>query len=297
MTDKIKCPSCDSGNTEKILKAKDFLVSGEKFTIYSCRNCTLRFTADAPGEKEISNYYASSHYISHTDTRDGLINKAYHFIRKYALKQKRKWVENATGLKNGHLLDIGSGTGAFLQEMKTSGWEVTGLEPNSGARSVAQKQYQIDTLLSDDLFRLPENDFHAITLWHVLEHVYPLHEYLKQLHLLLRDSGILFIALPNYTSYDAKKYDQYWAAYDVPRHLYHFSPEAFLHVVRQHQFRCTNQIAMPFDAFYISLLSVKYKHGKNRYARGYINGLRAGSKARNKPSNASAILYVLQKES
>ncbi len=278
------------------MEVKDYLVSGETFTLYDCNSCTLRFTWPVPAADKIAPYYQSENYISHTDTRSGLINKLYHLIRKYALVQKRKWVEDATERQDGELLDIGCGTGAFLNEMKNSGWTVTGLEPDQLARDFSKKEYQITPLSSEVLFRLPHNSFHAITMWHVLEHVYPLHEYLLQLTKLLSDKGVLFVAVPNYTAYDAEKYKAYWAAYDVPRHLYHFSPKAFLELITRYHFKCVKQIAMPFDAFYISLLSEKYQHGKTRYLSGFINGLRSWLQAGKAPSKSSAVLYILQKQ-
>ncbi len=296
MTTKINCPSCGSEDVKKRLEVKDYLVSGEIFTLYDCNSCSLRFTWPVPAEENIAPYYKSENYISHTDTHAGLINKLYHFVRKYALIQKRKWVEKVTGRHNGSLLDIGCGTGAFLNEMKRSGWTVTGLEPDQLARNVSKKQYQITPLSSEALYQLPANNFDAITLWHVLEHVYPLHKYLQQLTRLLADEGTLFIALPNYTSYDAIQYYKYWAAYDVPRHLYHFSPAAFLHLASQYHFKCIKQIAMPFDAFYISLLSEKYKHGKTKYITGFMKGLKSWFSARKKSSESSAVLYILQKQ-
>lgn len=289
----ITCPSCGSQNVKKVLEVKDHLVSEEKFSIYHCEACTLSFTYPVPEEERIADYYQSENYISHTDTHKGAINKLYHFVRRYALKQKRKWVEKATGLQNGELLDIGCGTGAFMNEMKTSGWKVTGLEPDQTAREVAAKQYHLALLPSGEINHLPERTYDAITLWHVLEHVYPLHEYWQRISKLLRPDGKVFIALPNYTSFDATQYGSHWAAYDVPRHLYHFSPKAFLQLAGQYHFHCIDQIAMPFDAFYISLLSEKYQNGKTRYLHGFMNGLRSWLHAGRHPSKASAVLYVL----
>jgi 2-polyprenyl-3-methyl-5-hydroxy-6-metoxy-1,4-benzoquinol methylase len=222
------CPACSSVNTTAVMQVKDYTVSGEMFTIHHCNDCTLRFTFPIPDEQHIPAYYKSESYISHTDTNAGIINKIYHLIRKFSLKQKKQWIENATGLHAGNILDIGCGTGAFLHMMKQAGWITTGLEPDEQARKIATVKYHISPLSSEELYHLPLHSFHAITLWHVLEHVHDLHTYLEQIHQLLHPQGKLFLAIPNYTSLDAEKYKNYWAAYDVPRQLYHFSPTAFI---------------------------------------------------------------------
>lgn len=288
------CPACGSSDISPVLEARDYTVSGEKFTIQACKECTLRFTYPVPDEQHIGKYYQSENYISHSDTRKGIINKLYHIVRKLSLKQKKAYVLRATGIQHGHILDIGCGTGAFLHTMKQSGWMTTGLEPDKNARQVAHRKYQLDPLSADQLFQLPEQSFNAITLWHVLEHVHPLHEYFQQIRLLLKPGGKIFIAVPNYTSLDASHYKACWAAYDVPRHLYHFSPASLIQLAKKHDLHLSKKIIMPFDAFYVSLLSEKYCNGKNNYMGGAVNGLRSWMHARAKPDEASSLIYILQ---
>lgn len=290
-----ECPVCHSGQTSLALEAKDYTVSNQAFTIYECSQCTLRFTFPAPGPEDIGAYYKSENYISHTDTAKGMVNKLYHAVRKLSLRQKEKYVVRATGLSHGRILDIGSGTGAFLHTMKHAGWTVTGLEPDEQARQIAKQKHKIESLQAEDLFQLPPESFDAITLWHVLEHVHLLHEYLEQIKTLLAADGKLFIAVPNYTSWDAQHYGAYWAAYDVPRHLYHFSPAALRQLAESHQLYLDKMIVMPFDAFYISLLSEKYKTGQTSYLRGFSNGLRSWLHANKQPLHGSSIIYVLHK--
>ena len=218
------CPACGSADIAFVLKAKDETVSREYFEVWQCNNCTLRFTQDVPDANNIGKYYQSSEYISHSNTSKGLVNKLYHSVRSFTLQSKRKLVEQSSGKKTGHLLDIGAGTGAFASSMKKSGWNVTALEPDETARANAKKDFDIELLPASNLFSLPSNSFDVITLWHVLEHVHELHKYLDTFYSLLIEGGTLIIAVPNYTSYDAKSYSEKWAAYDVPRHLYHFSP-------------------------------------------------------------------------
>lgn len=289
------CPACGSSHTSPVLEARDYTVSGEMFTIRHCGECTIRFTYPVPDEHHIGKYYHSEDYISHSDTQKGIINKLYHIVRKISLQQKKQYVVNATGIQQGHILDIGCGTGSFLHTMKQSGWLTTGLEPDENARQVAQKKYQLHPLSIEQLFQLPEQSFDAITMWHVLEHVHRLHEYFEQIKLLLQPDGKLLIAVPNYTSRDASHYKAFWAAYDVPRHLYHFSPASLVQLAEKHGFHVSKKIVMPFDAFYISLLSEKYRRGKNNYIAGALTGIRSWMNAKGNNDQASSLVYILQK--
>lgn len=290
------CPGCGSPETLPVLEATDHTVSGQQFTIRECRSCSLRFTSPVPAQDEIGRFYQSEDYISHSDTRTGLVNKLYHLVRIFSLRQKKKWVETATARKTGRLLDIGCGTGAFLHVMKEGGWVGAGLEPDGGARQVAAEKYGLSVLAPGELYRLPRASFEAVTLWHVLEHVHDLHGYLDQIRTLLVPGGKAFVAVPNYTSPDARKYASGWAAYDVPRHLYHFSPAAFGSLAARHGFRVVRHVPMPFDAFYISLLSEKYVSGRTSYLSSLLTGLHSWRNARRRPLEASSVLYILDRE-
>ncbi len=289
------CPVCGSAALQVILRARDHTVSGESFDILECGQCTLRFTQDPPAESAIGPYYQSEDYISHTNTSKGFINNIYQAVRKRTMTAKRNLVEKATNLDKGHLLDIGSGIGTFAYEMKKEGWVVTGIEPDAGARTVGKRLYNIDLHESLHLFDLPAESFDAITLWHVLEHVHELDRYIDQVKSLLKDSGKLFIAVPNYTSYDASVYKEYWAAYDVPRHLYHFSPKAIDTLVQKHQMKVEEYKPMWYDGFYISLLSNKYKYGKPKLISACWNGLLSNKKALGDAKKCSSVIYIISK--
>ena len=289
------CPVCDANAIVDVLQVKDYTVSGESFTIAECSSCTLRFTKDAPGAATIAPYYKSENYISHTDTAKGVVNRVYHLVRKITLVQKRKLIEKATAIKSGSILDVGSGTGAFPNEMKQSGWKTTGLEPDADARKLARDLYNLELNESTHLYQLPVDHFDAITLWHVLEHVHDLAGYVQQLKRLLKSGGRIFIALPNYTSIDAAVYKEYWAAYDVPRHLYHFSPLSMQVLMEKHGLKIMQHKPMWFDSFYISLLSNKYKHGKARWLTAVWNGLRSNLAAVGNRKKCSSVIYVIAK--
>jgi 2-polyprenyl-3-methyl-5-hydroxy-6-metoxy-1,4-benzoquinol methylase len=289
------CPVCNSGSINPLLTVKDHSVSKEEFVVWQCSNCTLRFTQDVPDENNIGRYYKSEDYISHTNTDKGFVNKAYQKVRDYTLQQKAKLIIGETGLNSGNLLDIGCGTGAFLNTMEGKGWQVKGMEPDKDARKLAKQLYGLSIDEPTVINELNDHSFDAITLWHVLEHVHHLHEYLEQLKRLLKPKGKLFIAVPNYQSKDAAAYRLYWAAYDVPRHLYHFSPKAVKVLMQQHGLRIEKEKPMWFDSFYISMLSSKYKNGKTNYPAAVINGIKSNLAALMNKENCSSLIYVFSK--
>jgi len=290
-----ECPVCRSKEVQPLLTVTDHTVSGETFDVWMCTTCTLRFTQDAPDEASIARYYKSEDYISHTDSNKGIINQLYKRVRQYTLGSKAKLLVAQTATHSGRLLDIGCGTGAFLNRMLQNGWEAKGLEPDSQARQLARKLYGIEAGDITELFTLRLASFDAITMWHVLEHVHQLHEYLEQISKLLKTGGKLFVAVPNYTSLDAEIYVNYWAAYDVPRHLYHFTPAAISALVAQHGMTVSAREPMWFDAFYISMLSSKYQTGSTSYAGALLNGLRSNFLTLREPGRCSSVIYVVSK--
>ncbi|MBK8141518.1 MAG: class I SAM-dependent methyltransferase [Chitinophagaceae bacterium] len=289
------CPVCGSADIVNIMAAKDHTVSGETFKVAGCNACSFHFTQDVPDAASISPYYKSENYISHTNTSKGLINSLYQSVRKRTLKQKRKLIERVTGLTKGNLLDVGSGTGAFAGEMKKNGWSVTGLEPDEDARNVAKQSFGVDLSDIRGFYELPNETFDAITLWHVLEHVHDLQGYMAKLQLLLKDNGKIFIAVPNYTSKDASVYKEYWAAYDVPRHLYHFSPQSMKVLIEKHGMKLLRYKPMWYDSFYVSMLSSKYKNGKTNLVAAFFNGLLSNLGASADVKKCSSVIYIIGK--
>lgn len=289
------CPVCAASTIVPVLKAKDHTVSGEFFEIVQCGSCSLRFTQDVPGPASIAPYYKSEDYISHSNTAKGFINGLYHAVRKRTLERKRKLVTRTTGLSKGRFLDVGSGTGAFVANMQDHGWDATGLEPDAHARKVASDSFGVQLKNIDQFYHLPANSFNAITLWHVLEHVHELHSYIQQLKNLLTDNGRLFIAVPNYTSHDAEVYRGDWAAYDVPRHLYHFSPASIRVLMERNGLKVTEYKPMWYDSFYISLLSSRYRNGHTKWISAAWNGLRSNLKAIANVQRCSSVIYIISK--
>ncbi len=286
------CPICSGHELDKHLSVKDYSISGETFNISMCKNCGFRFTNPVPSEDTIGKYYQSEDYISHSDTKKGIINKLYHFVRKRSLKSKLNLINNAATNK-GLILDIGCGTGYFLQTCKEDGWKIEGMEPDSNARTLAEKN--TGQTIFDNLHSIKEeNKYDVITLWHVLEHVHKLNENLQHINKLLKTNGRLIIAVPNCLSYDSTTYKEFWAAYDVPRHLYHFTPSDMDNLLNKQNFIKTDTQPMLFDSFYVSMLSDKYKFGKTNYLRAFLNGLKSNRKASTN-KNYSSLIYVFKK--
>lgn len=287
------CPICTNNSFSPFLNCKDYTVSKEEFSIVSCTSCGFTFTNPIPEEQFIGSYYESEEYISHSNTSKGLINWLYQRVRNLTLKQKLLLLKSLSSEKS--LLDIGCGTGEFLNTAQANGYNVQGIEPSPIAREQAIKNYKLNVSEENALDQLAENSFSFISMWHVLEHVYHLNDRIKQIDRLLKKDGHLIIAVPNRSSYDANVYQQYWAAYDVPRHLYHFSPKDIENLFSKHGFKLLKTLPMKFDSFYVSMLSEKYKSGTNNFLGAFLTGLKSNLKAGNKNTYSSQI-YVLKKQ-
>lgn len=290
-----QCPVCGSNQFKHFITCTDFFVSGEQFEIRECSRCGFKFTANAEDEENIGRYYQSEDYISHSNTSKGLVNAVYHQVRNYMLGNKRRLVEKTTGLKSGHVLDVGTGTGFFLNEMKTHNWKVSGTEKSDDAREFAEKEFGLGMEEPEQLFQFEKESFDAITLWHVLEHIHRLNENMEAFIRLLKPHGKLIIAVPNPTSYDARHYKQFWAAWDVPRHLWHFGPEQMKLFGEKHGFQLQSLHTMPFDSFYVSLLSEKYKKSKLALFKGLMHGKISWLKSLSDKKKCSSVIYVFGK--
>lgn len=289
------CPGCGSTELADVFRVKDQTVSAELFQVVECRNCLLRFTQDIPAPAFIGRYYKSENYISHSHSAQGIINRIYYKVRKRTLVRKRKLIQTVTGKPAGRLLDIGSGTGLFAAEMKANHWAVTGLEPDEDARAVALTGSKVELENMDRFYQLPAGSYDAITMWHVMEHVHDLQGYMVKLKELLAENGRLFIAVPNYTSVDALVYKENWAAYDVPRHLYHFSPTSMQQLVKLHGMKIESYKPMWYDSFYISLVSSKYKNGKTNWIGAAWTGFRSNLRTLFNNRACSSVIYIISK--
>ena len=292
----MNCPVCNHSNSEIAIESQDFSLTQASFSILHCTHCTVRFTSPLPSQDEIVKYYKFDEYISHTDVKEGWMNRLYHLIRTKTLAQKTNWIQSLFTGHKGHLLDIGAGTGAFVHAMQQKSWKVTGLEPDAATRDRALVNYKIHLQSTDSIFELPKNEYEVITMWHVLEHVHALKPYLNQCYKSLKHNGRLIIAVPNYTGFDASYYKMYWAAYDLPRHLYHFSPKSMTILLNEMGFEIVSLKPMWYDSFYVSLLSEKYKQsGKFGMMMAGLVGLISNLLALKDASKGSSIIYEFKK--
>jgi len=264
------CPVCNKSNFSKHLESKDFSVSKESFVVVSCDTCDFHFTNPRPSDENLGKYYISDHYISHNNTRRTLFEKIYQLVRRIAINGKFRLI--STFFRSGRILDVGCGTGDFLNKCKSKNWETKGVEPSEIARNQAINNHKLDVEESTDLSKL-EGEFDIITMWHVLEHVPSLNETLVQFNQLLSKKGKIIIAVPNLESYDAKYYKEYWAAYDLPIHLYHFSKKSICTLFEKHGFSLRKTKGMKFDSFYVSMLSEEHISGKKNFIKSVFVGV------------------------
>ena len=294
------CPICNSSKTSKAFDAVDHFSTKETFPICDCNSCGFRFTNYFPSVDTIGRYYDSPDYISHSDSKSGLINRLYHFFRKQMLKKKVNLVSKYVVPRqkdNIRILDIGSGTGYFLNAAKERGYAVTGIEKDSNARDYAITNFGLDVKDEQSLWALKDESFDVITLWHVLEHLDNLNEVVDKIKSILKPNGVMILALPNHNSHDAKKYKGYWAAYDVPRHLWHFTPDSVEKLLSKHQFKIIKQKTMPLDAFYISMLSEKYRGSGSlmQYLRACSVGTIGYLRSLSDINQSSSVIYIAKK--
>lgn len=278
-----------STNLKSYLTVKDNSVSKETFELLYDENLDLLITSPKPDENNLGRYYESDDYISHTDGKRSVFEKAYHFIKNIALKNKLSLINDLHKSK-GMLLDIGAGTGDFLLTAKNNGWNTVGIEPSEKAKAIAQKKgVELKSNLSD----FNDHSFDVITMWHVLEHVPDLENQIKELKRLVKPNGSIIIAVPNFKSFDASYYKEFWAAYDVPRHLWHFSKTSIEKLFAEENLYLVKILPMKFDSFYVSLLSEKYKTGKMNFMKAFLIGFKSNVKAK-KNFEYSSHIYVLK---
>jgi SAM-dependent methyltransferase len=275
---------------------RDHFVSKEVFALEQCEDCGFVFTQDYPEESAIGRYYESEEYISHSNTSKGIINKLYQISRNIMLRKKSSFIESITGLKSGTLLDIGSGTGYFADFMQGKGWRVKGIEISGDARNFSKENFGLEVYEPSEIGKLEPATFDCITLWHVLEHFQDPEKYMQDIMKLLKPEGTCVIALPNSDSFDARKYKEFWAAWDVPRHLWHFSPSTFRRFAENSGFEMIRMKRLPLDVFYISSISEKYKGSKLHFIKGMITGIWFWLLSSFDISGSSSLIYVLRKK-
>ena len=291
-----ECPLCQSKAIGKRFTCKDHFATGEMFDIFKCKECGFVFTQNIPDEKEIARYYDSPTYISHSDTKKGIVNRLYHLVRSIMMRRKVSLMKRLTLLRNGRIVDYGAGTGSFAYEMQRKGWNVTAIEKSEQARAFAKEKHGIELQPEEAIKKIESCSVDIVTMWHVLEHIQQADALWDEVHRILDETGIAVIACPNCSSYDAGNYQENWAAYDVPRHLWHFTPSTIMKMGEKHGFILERQYPMPFDGFYISMLSEGYKGSRLKMPRGVWNGFLGFCATMDKCSASSSIIYVFRKK-
>ena len=281
-------------NNNQFLKVKDHSVSGESFDLILNEEQDILITSPQPKLENLGAYYKSEDYISHTDSNRNLLEQVYHLVRKSALKKKLRLI-NSFKNEEKNLLDIGCGTGDFLETAKNNGWQITGIEPDKNARKIARSKSDNNVVETEHLKNLKPQSFDVIALWHVLEHLPNLEEHINIFNHLLKPNGRIVIAVPNYKSYDAEYYKSFWAAYDAPRHLWHFSQNGMKRIFKEKGFLSDRIYPMLFDSFYVSLLSEKYKSGFMNPFKAFLVGLRSNLKAK-RTGEYSSLIYTFKKD-
>ncbi|SHF84324.1 Methyltransferase domain-containing protein [Flavobacterium fluvii] len=279
----------DISNKKHFLTVKDYSVSQETFDLYYDETLDMLITHPQPSLENLGKYYESEDYISHTDNKRSLFEKLYHFIKSIALKNKLNLI-NSLQPNKGRILDIGAGTGDFLSVAKNNGWKTIGVEPSDRAKAIAKNK---GVSFVEETSELENHSFDVISMWHVLEHVPDLDKQIKELKRLLKPTGTLIIAVPNFKSFDAKHYGKFWAAFDVPIHFWHFSKTAIQLLFESEEMKLEKVLPMKFDSFYVSLLSEKYKSGKMNFISAFLTGLQSNWKAKENFEYSSHI-YILK---
>ncbi|MBH07787.1 MAG: methyltransferase [Flavobacteriales bacterium] len=290
--EKINCPLSEKKTVLKnYINVKDHSNTQEEFTIVSCETTRFLFTNPRPFQKNISKYYEFQNYISHTNKKNDFTSKLYQLIRTYSINRKHTLISKL--IKNKKILDIGSGTGEFLSYMKKNNYETYGVEIAKNARNLSIKNHKLN--VKDSIFNLSEKNFDIITMWHVLEHIYDLDDYMRKIKNLLNDKGFLLVAVPNHKCYDQKFFGKYWAGWDVPLHLWHFDKNSMQKLSKLYGFEIFRIHPLYFDSFYVSLLSSKYKHGTYSYIQAFLIGLYSNLVAELKTGEYSSLIYILRK--
>ena len=287
-----KCPWCNSENNHQFLKLKDYFLTQEEFEILECEDCKLLFTSPSPAPDKIGSYYKSEDYLSHNEEKKGLFARIYNKVKKINIKNKFK-IATSYQQSAVSILDIGCGVGDFLLYAKEKGCNVTGIEPSEDARKIAEKKLDCKISSPEELQNIPDNSFDIITMWHVLEHVADLKTEIHHLQRILKKDGRLVLALPNYKSYDAEYYKDKWAAYDVPRHLSHFSQTSIKNIFKETNLQLIDIKPLKWDSFYISMLSEQYLNSKNSFLKGILTGWKSNIKAK-KSGEYSSLVYIFK---
>ena len=273
------------------MKIKDHFLTKEEFEIVETNTKGVFKTTPIPSN--IGKYYESEDYISHHQDSGSLKEKVYKFLQGFNLKYKKNILLERIP-KQSRVLDYGCGAGEFVKYIEND-FETIGFEPDADARNAGLRKVQKAKIYSD-ISTVDDGSLDAITLWHVFEHIENQDEILNLFHNKLKEKGLLIIAVPNPTSYDATYYKEYWAAYDVPRHIFHFSKNGMQNLFEaKREWKLRKIKPLLLDSFYISMLSEKYKNSGLHWLKGAIRGAISNVKA-SINNEYSSLIYIIEKK-
>lgn len=216
----VNCNLCGADDSEIILR-EHLLSKGESFNIVRCRRCGLIYVNPRPTPEKIADYY-SEDYPPFRTTRSPIVR----YIKKMMIHREARKLKGLKREKVG-VLEIGCGRGEVLADLRGVGkWELKGVELSPYASQIAREKFGLDVItgtIFDATF--PPESFDVVLMKHVLEHVPNPRETLSEIHRILRDNGKLLLWTPNIKSLEAQVWGRHWHGLEIPRHLYHFSPE------------------------------------------------------------------------
>jgi SAM-dependent methyltransferase len=194
-------------------------VTGDAFEIVSCTACGLARTEPQPTEAELDRYYPAGYHGAAKRYRFGL-DSSLSMLHRGRIRR----IERLAGCR-GRVLDVGCGPGLFLDSMRRRGWQTRGTERSPEASRQAREALHLDVRAQDLGDLVAEGvSFDAVVLWHVAEHMHDPLSTLRNVRQLLRPGGALMVAVPDFSSPEARIGKAGWFQLDVPRHLFHFTP-------------------------------------------------------------------------
>ena len=243
------CIICSSKYASSFISLNDRLSnSSKKYNLLKCI-CGFIYLNPRPDIGEINHYYKLDNYDPHKESFNSFWNTAYHYVQKVTLNWKYRIITKY--IKKGSLLDIGGGKGEFAQFINKKGWDVTFQDNMTDLNRRENNSFFVRELSNVNSTKR----FDVITLWHSLEHIHNIKYLFDSINNMLKDSGILIIAVPNMNAPERKFYKYTWAPYDAPRHLYHFNLDSLNKLCQNKGYYIMSKYSLYQDIPYNVILS------------------------------------------
>ena len=218
------CLVCGSAGASPVFQGSDRLyhTTEKNFSVVRCSSCGLLRLDPVPPPEELPRYYPGNYWFAPDEGTASRLEEAY---RRLVLRDHVHFVVQALGHSKarGPLLDVGCGGGLFLGMMRERGFRVLGLDNSRDAASIAWHRHQAPAMVAM-LERVPlrAGSLGALTMFHVLEHLYDPRAYLLAACRLLQPDGRLVVQVPNAACWQFRLLGHAWNGVDVPRHLFDF---------------------------------------------------------------------------